>query len=63
MLRYAEFAGDWNDSRRDWRWHKLVNAAYDVGHTWTGNAHRALGDTLATRSVWRWMQDRGRTWL
>ncbi len=60
MLRYAEHAGDWNDSRRDWRWHKLTSAAYDVGHAWTGDAHRALGDTLATRSVWRWMQEQTR---
>ena len=57
MLRYAEFAGDWNDYHKDWRWHKLVNAAAEVGHEWTGDAHRALGDALAARSVWRWLQD------
>lgn len=37
------------------RWVKLTEAADHVGHVWTGTAHRALADTLATRSVWNWM--------
>jgi len=51
MLRYANGG----------RWPKLTAAAADVGHRWTGAAHRALADTLATRSVWRHldMQARG----
>jgi len=34
---------------------KLDVAAAHVGHVWTGDAHRALADTLACRSVWRWL--------
>jgi DNA polymerase-3 subunit epsilon len=37
------------------RWVKLTEAAKHVGHIWTGKAHRSLADTLATRSVWIWM--------
>lgn len=36
------------------RWSKLEEAARHVGHQWTGQAHRALADTLACRSVWLW---------
>jgi DNA polymerase III epsilon subunit-like protein len=35
---------------------KLDVAAAHVGHVWTGEAHRALADTLACRSVWRWLE-------
>lgn len=35
---------------------KLNIAAEHVGHIWTGGAHRALADTLACRSVWRWLE-------
>lgn len=31
---------------------KLSEAAKIVGHEWSGNAHRALADTLACKSVW-----------
>jgi len=37
------------------KWQKLSVAADHVGHTWTGNAHRALADTLACRRVWKWL--------
>ena len=56
MLEYAEKIGDWNDYRGGYRWHKLSAAASHVNHSWSGDAHRALADTLATRSVWRWLQ-------
>ena len=36
------------------RWSKLDEAARHVGHQWTGQAHRALADTFACRSVWLW---------
>ena len=35
---------------------KLAVAAAHVGHVWTGESHRALADTLACRSVWRWVE-------
>jgi DNA polymerase III epsilon subunit-like protein len=38
------------------RWKKLEVAAQKAGHRWTGNAHRALADALACRSVWDWLE-------
>jgi DNA polymerase III epsilon subunit-like protein len=38
------------------RWKKLDVAAKTVGHRWTGNAHRALADASACRSVWEWLE-------
>jgi DNA polymerase III epsilon subunit-like protein len=43
------------------RWKKLDAAAQKVGHRWTGNAHRALADALACRSVWDWLERPART--
>jgi len=37
------------------KWLKLSEAASYVGHEWTGNAHRALADTQACKSVWDWI--------
>ena len=51
MLRYADVAG---------RWHKLGDAARRVGHVWDGDAHRAVADALACRSVWNWLEQRSR---
>lgn len=56
MLRFAEAIGEWSDRRGSYRWHKLIEAANHVDHVWTGEAHRALADTLATKSVWQWLQ-------
>jgi DNA polymerase III epsilon subunit-like protein len=38
------------------RWIKLATAAEHAGHVWTGNAHRAMADALACRSVWNWLE-------
>lgn len=46
MRRFAELQSG--------RWCTLDQAARHVGHRWTGQAHRALADTLACRSVWTW---------
>lgn len=48
MDRYARHIGST-------RWVTLSVAADAVGHTWQGNAHRALADTQAARSVWRFL--------
>ena len=40
------------------QWRKLEVAARHVGHRWTGDAHRALADALACRSVWMWLEKR-----
>lgn len=37
----------------------LSRAADWAGHTWSGAAHRALADALATRTVWRRLESRG----
>lgn len=55
MLEYAEHVGDWNDFRGTYRWHKLSVAAAATGYTGTG-WHRALGDALAVRHVWQYLQ-------
>lgn len=48
MTRFADALGG--------RWQKLDVAARHVGHRWTGEAHRALADSLACRSVWQWLE-------
>ena len=48
MRRFANLVGV--------RSQKLGVAAAHVGHIWTGEAHRALADTLACRSVWKWVE-------
>ena len=52
MTRFADALGG--------PWRKLDAAARHVGHPWTGNAHRALADALACRSVWLWLESRQR---
>lgn len=44
----------------DGRWRKLEEAARHVRHRWTGDPHRALADALACRSVWLWLEKRGK---
>ena len=41
--------------KHPYRWHKLSDAANDVGHIWSGPQHRALGDALACKSVWEFL--------
>lgn len=55
MTAYAEHAGIWNDFRGCYRWHKLSAAAAATGYSGQG-WHRALGDALAARHVWRHLQ-------
>ena len=52
MVRFADAL--------DGRWRKLDVAARHVGHRWTGDAHRALADALACRSVWLWLEGQSR---
>ena len=35
--------------------YRLSDAANHIGYSWEGKAHRALADTRACRSVWRWL--------
>ena len=57
MLDFAEDYGEWNDYHGNHRGQKLTKAANYVLHEWTGEAHRALADTLAARSVWQYLND------
>ena len=52
MTRFADTLGG--------RWRKLDVAASHVGHRWAGNAHRALADAHACRSVWLWLEVQGK---
>lgn len=50
MVEFAKFHRQAYGSNN--RKFKLVDAAELVGHIWHGDAHRALADTYACRSVW-----------
>lgn len=50
MEAYAEFYGDYNHYRGNYRWQKLVVAAQNCGVT-VENAHDALGDCLMALGV------------
>jgi DNA polymerase-3 subunit epsilon len=56
MLRYAEWKGDWNHHYGNPRWHKLHVAARTTGFDAEIEWHRALGDTIACRHVWRHLE-------
>lgn len=51
MLAYAEFYGQWDDYRRQWKWQRLGNAAMQQNVIIEGKAHRALADCLTTLGV------------
>ena len=54
MQAYAEFHGEWNAEKGQYRWQKLSAAATQQGVTVT-NAHRALGDCLMALGIVRAM--------
>jgi DNA polymerase III epsilon subunit-like protein len=56
MLRYAQWKGDWNPRYGNPRWHKLHVAARATGFDADIEWHRALGDTMACRHVWRYLE-------
>lgn len=60
MQAYSLWVGDWNDYHGNYRWFSLAVAAKAAGHTWSGQAHRALADTLAARSVWHWLREQSK---
>lgn len=55
MHAFSLHAGEWDERRQSYRWHKLGAAACAAGHQWEGGAHRARADALATRTVWHWL--------
>jgi DNA polymerase-3 subunit epsilon len=50
MKRYAQFWGDWNSYRNDYRWQKLGEAATQQGVD-VLNAHDAVGDCVMTLGI------------
>lgn len=50
MKRYAQFWGDWNAYRNDYRWQKLSDAAVQQKIT-VENAHDAIGDCIMTLGI------------
>ena len=50
MVEFAQFHRQTCGSNN--RKFKLIDAAELVGHSWQGDAHRALADTYACRSIW-----------
>ena len=55
MLRFAPVYGERN-KRGGWKWKKLVDAAAFFGYEWTGSAHGAMADTLATLHVYKQLE-------
>lgn len=58
MKRFAEHYGAWDDVRGCYKWQKLIFAAQECGHIWESDAHRALADAQACRSVWQYLNGR-----
>ena len=54
MEGFAEVYGDWNSTRRSYRWQKLATAARYYGLPMT-DAHSALGDCLTTLAICKHM--------
>ena len=51
MLTFAQWHGEWNYSKRGYRWHKLDRAASRLGVEFPEPQHRAQSDALATVGV------------
>lgn len=60
MVAWAEYYGDWNEYRGNYRWQKLVNAASDIGYTLPDdmNPHSAQADCLMTLAVTQYLASR-----
>lgn len=56
MEAFALHVGQWDARREAFRWHKLAAASSIAEHFWTGSQHRAVADAVATRAVWKWLQ-------
>jgi len=56
MHRFAPYYGNWNEYYQSYTWTSLEKAAKFCGHCWTEHSHSALGDCMATRTVWEWLE-------
>ena len=59
MLEYPIVPGAWDDRHGHWKWWKLVQCAEHYSHSWTGRAHDALSDAVATAWCYRRMVEPG----
>ncbi len=55
MNRFAEWKGDWDERRDQWKWQRLTVAAGIAGCIEPG-AHRALPDARMAAGVWRFLE-------
>jgi len=51
MLAYAQYYGQWDDYRDQYKWQRLGNAAKQQGVIVEGKAHRALADVKMTLGI------------
>lgn len=51
MNNYARFHGQWDETRNQWKWQSLENAAWQMQIQVDGNAHRALTDCRTTLAL------------
>lgn len=51
MLAYAEYWGQWDERRNNWKWQRLTAAAEQQGVIPDGHAHRALADCRMTLGI------------
>tara|TARA_B100000508_G_scaffold137612_1_gene132444 strand:- start:1382 stop:1945 length:564 start_codon:yes stop_codon:yes gene_type:complete len=56
MNRFTTYYGEPDPKRGGLRHKSLTFAAEHTGYIWTGNAHAAVQDALATRHVWHFLQ-------
>lgn len=56
MLRFSDFMkAPAPHNRPGYKWFKLEAAAKRAEHRWGANAHRALADVQATRTIWHFL--------
>jgi len=51
MIHYAEYYGDWDEARQNWRFQSLANAATQQGIKVDGNLRKALSDCKITLGI------------
>jgi DNA polymerase-3 subunit epsilon len=55
MNRFAEWKGDWDERRDQWKWQRLTVAAAIAGCIEPG-AHRSIADARMCAGVWRFLE-------
>lgn len=61
MFDYAEYCGDWNEYKQEYRWKKLIDAAASFGYTY--KAHDSLNDCQATLFVAKKLYTKNSKWF